>query len=115
MAAEHPSTPQTGTTLEVVAAADGGPAVLVLTGVVGAEALRELEEVLEDPQLAGAAAWAVDMRGVTHIDLACAYALLRAATLRPEPAELTVRGAGRAVQRTLRRVGLDAVAVIDER
>jgi hypothetical protein len=46
--------------------------------------------------------------------MASAYALLRVATGRPEGAGLTVRGANRAVQRTLRHAGMDAVAVIGE-
>ncbi|MEV5777426.1 hypothetical protein [Streptomyces antimycoticus] len=55
------------------------------------------------------------MAAVTGFDLACAYALARAATQLPETSTLTVRGARRAVQRTLRHAGLEAVAVIEGR
>lgn len=97
-----------------VSAAEDRRAQLVLAGEIGAEALRELEELLGAPSLSEAAEWIVDMRGISRLDLACAYALLRAATRRPEPAALTIHGARRAVQRTLRHAGLDAVAVIEE-
>ncbi|PCG86300.1 hypothetical protein CIB93_09525 [Streptomyces sp. WZ.A104] len=128
MAAAHPSTPSsepagpvgrpgpTGPAVTMaVSAADGRHAQLVLAGEIGAESLRGLEELLDDPRLGRAAVWTLDMSGVTHFDLACAYALLRAVTLREEPAELTIHGARRAVRRALRSSGLDAVAVIEER
>ncbi|MDI9888299.1 STAS domain-containing protein [Streptomyces sp. HNM0645] len=97
-----------------VSTADGLRAEVVLTGDIGAAALRELEERLDASPLAEAAEWVVDMSGVTHLELACAYALLRAAGLRAKPAELTIRGARRTVRRTLRHAGLDAVATIVE-
>ncbi|MFJ3659869.1 STAS domain-containing protein [Streptomyces sp. NPDC090119] len=113
MAAEPPFVPPIGPVL-TVSAADIRLPELILAGDIGAEALRELEEVLGAPPLHTASAWTVDMSQVTRIDLACAYALLRGATLRPEPADLTIRGPRRAVQRTLRDAGLDVVAVIEE-
>ncbi len=97
-----------------VSAADGGRAELLLVGEVGADALRELEEFLGSRPLKEADEWFVDMSRVFHFDLACAYALLRSATLRPEPASLTIRGARRTVQRTLRQAGLDTVTVFVE-
>ncbi|MFC8585331.1 STAS domain-containing protein [Streptomyces sp. NPDC057217] len=110
MATESPSTPPTGPSMRV-SAADGGRAELVfLAEETGADTLRELEEILGSRPLGESAEWLVDMSRVVHFDLACAYALLRAATLRPEPASLTVHGARRAVRRTLRQAGLDAVA-----
>ncbi|MYZ07266.1 STAS domain-containing protein [Streptomyces sp. SID2999] len=113
MAAEPPFEPPVGPVL-TVSAADVRLPELILAGDIGAEALRDLEEVLGAPPLHTATAWTVDMSQVTRIDLACAYALLRGATLRPEPAELTIRGPRRAVQRILRNAGLDVVAVIEE-
>ncbi|MEU0139415.1 MULTISPECIES: STAS domain-containing protein [Streptomyces] len=113
MAADHPSTPPAGPVL-TVSAPDNRPAELVLAGQIGTESLRELEQRLATPPLREATEWLVDMSRVTRFDLACAYALLRAATLRPKPATLTIHGARRAVQRTLRHAGLDAVAVIEE-
>ncbi|WP_435192347.1 STAS domain-containing protein [Streptomyces sp. bgisy126] len=97
-----------------VSAADGGRAGLFLAGEVGAEVLRELEEVLGSRPLKETDEWFVDMSRVVRFDLACAYALLRSATLRPEPASLTIHGARRTVQRTLRRASLDTVAVFVE-
>ncbi|CQR59332.1 STAS domain-containing protein [Streptomyces leeuwenhoekii] len=93
-----------------VSAPDGCPAELVLAGEFGTESLRELEERFGAPPLREATEWLVDMSRVTDFDLACAYALLRAAILRPEPAALTIHGARRGVQRALRNAGLDAVA-----
>ncbi|SDM54239.1 anti-anti-sigma factor [Streptomyces wuyuanensis] len=112
VAAEHTTPPAEPAIF--VSVDDSHRAELVLTGDIGAATLRELEETLDAPPLAEAAEWVVDMSGVTHLDLACAYALLRAATLRAKPAELTIRGARRAVRRTLRHAGLDAVATIVE-
>nr|WP_024127239.1 STAS domain-containing protein [Streptomyces sp. F8]AHE39975.1 Hypothetical protein pFRL5_312 [Streptomyces sp. F8] len=113
MAAEPPPTPPAGPGM-AVSALDGRRAELVLAGEVRAEALWGLEELLGDPPLSEAGEWTVDMSNVTRLDLACAYALLRAATARDKPAALTIRGARRAVQRTLRHAGLDTVAVIKE-
>ncbi|MET8897799.1 STAS domain-containing protein [Streptomyces albogriseolus] len=113
MAADHPSTPPAGPVM-AVSAPDNRPAELVLAGQIGTGSLRELEEHLAAPPLREATDWGVDMSEVTHFDLACAYALLRAATLRPKPATLRIHGARRAVQRTLRHAGLDAVAVFEE-
>ena len=93
---------------------DGQRAELVLAGDVGAEVLRELEERLGDPRLRAAREWVVDMSGVTRLDLACAYALLRAAVERPETARLVVHGARRDVQRTLRHAGIDRVRAVRE-
>ncbi|MCZ7456614.1 STAS domain-containing protein [Streptomyces sp. WMMC940] len=112
MAAED-TNPQAGP-ISIVSTADGLRAEVVLTGDIGAATLRELEERLDASPLAEAAEWVVEMSGVTHLDLACAYALLRAAGLRADPAALTIRGARRTVRRTLRHAGLDAVATIEE-
>lgn len=107
------STPGPRSAVAVVAA-DGGRAELVLAGDLDLDVLRELEQRFDDPRLREAAEWILDMDGVTHMDLACAYALLRAATRRPRTVTLTVRGARRPVQRTLRAAGLDAIARIEE-
>ncbi|MEV1045446.1 STAS domain-containing protein [Streptomyces sp. NPDC049916] len=117
MSADEPRpTPSTGPSPAMaVVAADGRAAALVLAGEIGAGALRDLAEFLDDPRLGRAAAWDLDLSGVTHLDLACGYALLRAVTLRPEPVALTIHGARRSVQRTLRSAGLDAVADIGGR
>ncbi|GAA2428938.1 STAS domain-containing protein [Streptomyces macrosporus] len=88
-------------------------AVLTFSGDLDADKLRELEERLLDPRLRDAREWVLEMSDLAHLDLACAYALLRAAT-RPEGVALTVRGARRSVQRTLRHADVDAVAVIEE-
>lgn len=97
-----------------VRATDGRRAELILAGDIRAGLLRELEKRLETPPLSETDEWIVDMSGVTGIDLACAYALLRATEQRPETATLTVRGARHAVQRTLRHAGLDAVAAMEK-
>ncbi|WP_447041815.1 STAS domain-containing protein [Streptomyces sp. DSM 118878] len=110
--AESLSTPPRGLVL-VVATAGAGHAVLTLGGDVGSDCLRELEGRLCAPPVSEAVEWTVDMSGVTRFDLACAYALLRAATLRPHTAVLRIRGARRPVQRTLRHAGLEAVAVFE--
>ncbi|UQA90827.1 STAS domain-containing protein [Streptomyces halobius] len=93
---------------------DGQRAVLAFSGVLDAHALRELEELLLDPRLRRAGAWVLEMRAVERIDLACAYAVLRAATSLPETPAVTVRGARRSVQRTLRHAGVDAVVTFEE-
>ncbi|WP_311137564.1 STAS domain-containing protein [Streptomyces sp. I6] len=84
MAAEH-TTPHVEPVISVSTA--GRRAELVLSGEIGAAVLRELEQRLDAPALAGAAEWVVDLSGVTRLDLACAYALLRVATqtARPRP------------------------------
>ncbi|MEV6395456.1 STAS domain-containing protein [Streptomyces sp. NPDC051907] len=107
----QPSSPRPAVT---VATADGRRAEVTLVGDIDVGALRALEEQLGAAPLSGAAEWTVDMNAVTRIDLACAYALLRAATLLPN-AKVTILAARRSVQRTLRHAGLDAVAVIEER
>ncbi|GAA1544321.1 STAS domain-containing protein [Streptomyces albidochromogenes] len=109
MNGESPLTSPTGPVM-AVSAPDGGPVELVLAGEIGTDALRELEELLGEPSLREADEWLVDMSRVTRLDLACAYALLRASTLRTESAALTITGARRAVRRTLRHAGLDAIA-----
>ncbi|MEU6009402.1 STAS domain-containing protein [Streptomyces sp. NPDC047453] len=108
MAAAHlPASPL------VVRATDGRRAELALTGDIGAEVLRPLEERLGAPSLSDADEWIVDMSEATHLDLACAYALLRVATRWPATA-LTIRGARRTVHRTLRHAGLDTAAVMED-
>ncbi|MBO8191477.1 STAS domain-containing protein [Streptomyces oryzae] len=84
----------------------GQRAELTLAGDLGAGVLRELEEQLDDPRLRAAREWVVDMSEVTRLDLACAYALLRAAVERPEAVRLVVHGARREVRRTLRQAGI---------
>lgn len=112
MADERPARPQTGTVR--IVETDGQRAVLAFSGVLDAHVLRELEERLLDQRLRQAGAWVLEMSDLDRLDLACAYALLRAVTSAPEPAALTVRGARRNVQRTLRHAGVDAVATIEE-
>ncbi|MFB7297440.1 STAS domain-containing protein [Streptomyces rubiginosohelvolus] len=111
--ATHPGSSPSAEPTMTVAVVNGSRAVLVLAGELRAENLRELEQLLAGPSLEEAAEWLVEMGDVTRLDLACAYALLRAVTLRPEPAVLTIRGARRHVQRTFRHSGLDTVAITD--
>ena len=107
------STPRPRSAVTVVAA-DGQRVELALAGDLDLDVLRELEERFDDPRLREAAEWILDMGDVTRMNIACAYALLRAATRRPENVTLTVRGARRPVQRTLRAAGLGAIAQIEE-
>ncbi|MFJ6913269.1 STAS domain-containing protein [Streptomyces sp. NPDC101133] len=93
-----------------IAEADGRHAVLAFSGALDAPALGVLEELLLDPRLREPGSWTLDMSDLDHIDLACAYALLRTVTRTPEPVTLTVQGARPAVHRTLRQAGLDTVA-----
>ncbi|MGN9790591.1 STAS domain-containing protein [Streptomyces sp. OZ13] len=93
--------------------ADGRHAVLVFSGVLDTHALRRLEERLLDPRLRQSGTWVLEMSGLERIDLACAYGLLRAVTVAPEPVGITVRGARRGVVRTLRHAGVHAVATIE--
>ncbi|WP_167450292.1 STAS domain-containing protein [Streptomyces spongiicola] len=111
MAAEH-TTPHVEPVISLSTA--GRRAELVLSGEIGAAALPELEQRVDAPALAGTTEWVVDMSGVTRLDLACAYALLRVATRTERPPAVTVRGARRAVRRTLHHAGLTAVATITE-
>ncbi|MFI9601881.1 STAS domain-containing protein [Streptomyces sp. NPDC052043] len=97
----------------VVRATDGRRAELILTGDIGAKALRPLEEGLAAPPLNEADEWVVDVSGATHLDLACAYALLRVVTRWPAAA-LTIRGARGTVHRTLHHAGLDRAAVMED-
>ncbi|GHI93987.1 STAS domain-containing protein [Streptomyces olivaceus] len=90
--------------------ADERHAVLAFAGDLDARALGVLEELLLEPRLRKTGAWTLEMSGLEHIDLSCAYALLRTVTRTPEPVALTVRGARPAVQRTLRQAGLGTVA-----
>ncbi|CAL9316526.1 MULTISPECIES: STAS domain-containing protein [Streptomyces] len=93
-----------------IAEADGRHAVLAFAGDLDAPALRVLEELLLDHRLREPTAWTLDMSALEHIDLACAYALLRAVTGTPErEVAITVRGARPAVHRTLRHAGVDTV------
>ncbi|GED86069.1 STAS domain-containing protein [Streptomyces sp. 6-11-2] len=108
MAAAHlPASPL------VIRATDGRRAELALAGDIGTQALWLLEERLGAPPLSEADEWIVDMSEATHLDLACAYALLRVAARWPATA-LTIRGARRTVHRTLHHVGLDTVAVMED-
>ncbi|MFJ8149879.1 STAS domain-containing protein [Streptomyces sp. NPDC096048] len=97
-----------------IAEADGRHAVLAFSGDLDAHALGVLEELLLDHRLREPGAWTLEMSDLHHIDLACAYALLRAVTRAPEPAAITVRRARPAVHRTLRHAGLDTVADFEE-
>ncbi|WP_395576829.1 STAS domain-containing protein [Streptomyces sp. BK79] len=93
-----------------IAEADARHAVLVFSGSLDAPALRVLEELLLDHRLREPTVWTLDMSHLDHIDLACAYALLRTVTRVPEPVAVTVRGARGTVHRTLRHAGMDTVA-----
>jgi anti-anti-sigma regulatory factor len=97
-----------------IAEADGQHAVLAFSKTLDAPALRVLEELLLDPRLRQPGAWTLEMGDLEHIDLACAFALLRTVTRTPEPVALTVRGARPAVHRTLRQAGLDTVATFTQ-
>ncbi|MFH8409255.1 STAS domain-containing protein [Streptomyces sp. NPDC018019] len=97
-----------------VASVDGRRVVLTFRGELHADALRALDARFADPRLREADAWVLEMHELTHIDLACAYALLRALSRRPDGASLTLRGARRAVARTLRHAGIDAIGAIEE-
>ncbi|MFC8867163.1 STAS domain-containing protein [Streptomyces sp. NPDC057148] len=105
----HPSTVAPVRIVE----ADGRHAVLAFSGDLDSPALRELEELLLDRRLVAPTAWTLDMSGLEHIDLACAYALLRAVTRVAEPASISVRGARPAVHRTLKHAGLDTVVAYE--
>ncbi|MEV5446173.1 MULTISPECIES: STAS domain-containing protein [unclassified Streptomyces] len=98
----------------VIESAAGGRAVLVFSGELEAHAVGPLEEALGDPRLRDADAWELRMHGLTRLDLPCAYALLRAATVRDTPAALHVRGAHRGVRRSLREAGLETVATFED-
>ncbi|MFF8814798.1 STAS domain-containing protein [Streptomyces pactum] len=113
MAVEHPASASDRPAVAVTAVG-ARRAELTLTGDISADHLRELEERLAAPPMSDATEWAVDLRAVTHMDLACGYALLRAVSRRPDPVALTVHGARRPVRRTLRDIGFDALAVFEE-
>ncbi len=98
----------------VLTEADEQHAVLTFSGILDAQTLPELEELLSDRRLRQAGTWVWNMSGLERIGLACAYALLRAVTHAPETVTVTVHGARRAVQRTLRHAGLDTVVTIEE-
>ncbi|UYQ66209.1 STAS domain-containing protein [Streptomyces peucetius] len=108
---DHPARSAVGSVR--IAESDERHAVLAFSGVLDAHVLRELEERLLDPHLRQARTWVLEMSGLERIDLACAYGLLRAVTVESAPTTVTVRGARRGVVRTLRHVGLDAVATIE--
>ncbi|MEV8312277.1 STAS domain-containing protein [Streptomyces flavidovirens] len=112
--ATEPSPTPAPRRLPVALMIEGKVATLVFSGALEARMLRPLEEQLADPRLRHARRWELETSELARIDLACAYALLRAATTLPEPAELHIRGARRAVQRTLHAAGLDAVATLEE-
>ncbi|MET9736076.1 STAS domain-containing protein [Streptomyces sp. NPDC006458] len=90
-----------------------GCATLRFTGELTADTALDLEQKLLDPCLSQARAWVLDLTGLAHMDLNCAYALLRAAVRLPRTTTVQVRGARRNVQRTLRHTGFDALASID--
>jgi anti-anti-sigma regulatory factor len=91
---------------------DGQHAEVTLTGEISVLLLRDLETLFADPRLQRTEHWMLNIRGVTQIELACAYALLRAVTR--HSGTVTVCGARRAVLRTLRHAGLDRAAEIEE-
>ena len=95
----------------VINAIDGGHAEVTLRGDIGYPLLCHLEEQLTDPRLLRAERWALNLHGVTRIELACAYALLRAIT--EHSGTVAVRGGRHSVLRTLRQAGLDKAAVIE--
>jgi anti-anti-sigma regulatory factor len=105
----EPHSAQPGT---VITAIDGRRAEVTLTGDVGSRLLHDLEARLADSRLQHAEHWVLDLYGVTHIELACAYALLRAVSERS--GTVAVHGGRRSVLRTLRHAGLDKAAVIEE-
>ncbi|MFB8758834.1 STAS domain-containing protein [Streptomyces nigra] len=107
--ADKPESARSGVAINAV---DGRHAEVVLTGDIDALLLRDLEARLVDPRLQTAEHWRLDLRGATRIDLACAYALLRAVTGHSGTA--AVLGPRRAVLRTLRHAGLDRAARIEE-
>ena len=100
--------PQTPPVMTV--SSDGRRASLDFQGTLDAHMVRELEQRLADPRLTEAREWVLHMDNLTHLHLTCAYALLRVAATRSDAVAITVRGARRNVQRTLREVGFDAVA-----
>ncbi|MFJ5798378.1 STAS domain-containing protein [Streptomyces decoyicus] len=114
MSSQSPEPAQSERTPVVLTEADEQHAVLTFAGVLDAHALPELEELLSDRRLRQAGTWVWDMSGLERIGLACAYALLRAVTRAPETVSVTVSGARRTVQRTLRHAGLDTVVTIGE-
>ncbi|MFB7650364.1 MULTISPECIES: STAS domain-containing protein [unclassified Streptomyces] len=87
----------------------GQHAALAFSGTLDSHALQVLEELLLDPRLRQPTDWTLEMSGLDHIDLASAYALMRAVTRASQPVSLTVRGARPAVHRVLRQAGLDTV------
>ncbi|GAB2958324.1 STAS domain-containing protein [Streptomyces pseudoechinosporeus] len=113
MAAESSPTPAPRRP-PVALTTDGEVATLVFSGALEARMVRPLEEQLADPRLRHARRWELEMSELARMDLACAYALLRAATTLPEPVEVHIRGACRAVRRTLHEAGLDMVATLEE-
>ncbi|MFI9756281.1 STAS domain-containing protein [Streptomyces collinus] len=96
----------------VITAIDGRRAEVTLTGDADSRLLHDLEARLADARLQQAEHWVLDLHGVTRIELACAYALLRAVTQHSGTA--VVRAGRRAVLRTLRHAGLDKAAVIED-
>ncbi|MFD3441891.1 STAS domain-containing protein [Streptomyces sp. NPDC058685] len=110
MATHHPSTPSTARDIAVYAA--GQRADLVLAGEIRIDALPELETALSTRPLSTASEWRIDMHDVTYLDLACAYALLRATTTRTDIPAVTIHGPRHTVERTLRHVGLGDRATI---
>lgn len=108
-------TPSTSTHRPAVTVSISGQrAMLRFSGALGPGALRQLEERLLDPRLHEADVWVLEMEDLTMLDLACAYALLSAATRSPQTAELIIRGARRTVRRTLRDAGVNRIAAIEE-
>ncbi|MBK3647764.1 MULTISPECIES: STAS domain-containing protein [Streptomyces] len=108
MAADSHSTPPNAE----ISAADSRQAEVTLTGELDISLLRDLEVRLTDLRLQRAQDWVLNLRGVTRIDLACAYALLRAVT--EHSGTTTVRGGRPSVLRTLQHAGLDKAAVIEK-
>ncbi|MFE9636918.1 STAS domain-containing protein [Streptomyces sp. NPDC006463] len=109
MTADAPSS-ASPTPLSITACDDS--AVFCFTGQLTAQELLRLEQQLLDPRLTRAGEWVWDMSGLEHLDLICAYALLRSAR-RTASGPIRVRGARRNVQRTLRYAGVQAIVTVD--
>ncbi|MEU7135759.1 STAS domain-containing protein [Streptomyces sp. NPDC046261] len=96
-----------------VTTAGEGQAVLTLSGELDASRVRELEEALADSRLIVARGWLVELDALRRMDLTCAYALRNAASRLPAHTPVRIRGANRLVRRTLRHVGIDALATLE--
>ncbi|WP_236569854.1 STAS domain-containing protein [Streptomyces mexicanus] len=108
----HPD-PDTGSRGPVSVMDADGCAILRFAGELGADRVLDVEQQLLDVRLSQVREWVLDMSDLASMDLACAYALLRAATRIPATTTVRVRGARRTIQRTLQRASIDALATIE--